>query len=332
MIDDRKVTQNDFQVLAAPYQHELLVHCYRMLGSVEDAEDALQETLLRAWRRIDSLRVQDSLRAWLYRISTNVCLDMLDQRKGRVMPTAAYPPADPDQPLPAPISEPVWLGPISEEYLDWKNVNPEAHYDRRESVTLAFLTLLQELPGRQRAILLLRDVLGWRSQEVADLFEISLPAVNSALQRARLTLTQRQAAQAFYKPAGPDDPRTSFLLARYVQAWETADTDGLLALLRDDAILSMPPLPAWFSGKNDIRKFIASYLFAGPDRGRFRLAATRANGCPAYAVYQRHNNLFHPAALQVLTLHQDKIARLDDFLVSDAHLFSRFGLPPYLTD
>jgi len=327
MLNDRKATQDDFQALAAPFQHELLVHCYRMLGSVEDAEDALQETFLRAWRRIETLRVQDSLRAWLYRIATNVSLDMLDQRKVRSMPTSTYPPADADQPLPAPIDEPVWLEPISEEYLDWENINPEACYDTRESVTLAFLTMLQELPGRQRAILLLRDVLGWKSQEVADVFEISLPAVNSALQRARLTLSRRRTTQAFYHSAGTSDPQLSFLLARYVQAWETADADGLIALLRDDAILSMPPFPAWFRGIPAIRKFLTGFLFAGPETRRFRLLATRANGGPAFAVYQRQDGRFLPAALQVLTLHQGKIARLDDFLVSDARLFSQFRLP-----
>jgi len=329
MIQDRKLTQGDFQALVLPYQHELIVHCYRMLGSVEDAEDALQETFLRAWRRFESLRAQETLRPWLYRIATNVSLDMIDQRKARVrsMPTRAYPPADPDKPLPAPLSEAVWLEPLSEEYLDWEAINPEARYETRESISLAFLTMLQELPGRQRAVLLLRDVLGWKSQEVADLLETSLPSVNSALQRARLTLAHRQAAYIFYKPAASDDPRTASLLARYIQAWETADTDGLMALLRDDAVLSMPPFPAWFNGKSAICKFISGYLFAGPDRLRFRLLATVANGSPAFAVYQLAGGVYRPGALQVLSLHEGQIVRLDDFLVLDERLFSRFHLP-----
>ena len=329
MIEDRKLTQGDFQALISPYQHELLVHCYRMLGSVEDAEDALQETFLRAWRRFETLRAQEALRPWLYRIATNVSLDMIDQRKTRMlsMPTSAYPPADPDQPLPAPLSEAVWLEPLSEDYLDWDNINPEARYEARENISLAFLTVLQELPGRQRAVLLLRDVLGWKSQEVADLLETSLPSVNSALQRARLAMVRSQAARALYRPANPNDPLTTSLLARYVQAWETADTDGLMALLRDDAILSMPPYPAWFSGKAAIRKFIGGYLFAGPDPLRLRLVTTRANGSPAFAVYQQAGGQFRPSALQVLTLHEGQIARMDDFLVSDERLFSRFHLP-----
>jgi RNA polymerase sigma-70 factor (ECF subfamily) len=332
MIEDRKLTQADFQALALPYQHELFVHCYRMLGSAEDAEDALQETFLRAWRRFESLRAQETLRPWLYRIATNVSLDMIDQRKARMrsMPASAYPPADPEKPLPAPISEPVWLEPLSEEYLDWDNINPEARYETRESISLAFLTVLQELPGRQRAVLLLRDVLGWKSQEVADLLETSLPSVNSALQRARLTLTRRQASQAFYPSHSPDDPLTAALLSRYVRAWETADTDGLMALLRDDAILSMPPYPTWFNGKPDIRKFFAGYLFAGAQPLRVHMLATRANGSPAFAVYQYNKGQFRPSALQVLTLHENKIARMDDFLVSDERLFARFRLPPHL--
>jgi RNA polymerase sigma-70 factor (ECF subfamily) len=332
MIEDRKLTRGDFQALISLYQHELLVHCYRMLGSPEDAEDALQETFLRAWRRFETLVAQEALRPWLYRIATNVSLDMIDQRmrlrmRTRSVPTSAYPPADPDQPLPAPLSEAVWLEPLPEEYLDWDNINPEARYEARESINLAFLTVLQELPGRQRAVLLLRDVLGWKSQEVADLLETSLPSVNSALQRARLTMVRSQAARTLYHPANPDDPRTTSLLARYVQAWETADTDGLMALLRDDAILSMPPFPAWFSGKAAIRKFIAGYLFAGPEPLRFRLVATRANGSPAFAVYQREGGQFRPSALQVLSLHKGQIVRMDDFLVSDERLFSRFHFP-----
>jgi RNA polymerase sigma-70 factor, ECF subfamily len=331
MIEDRKLTQGDFQALISPYQHELLVHCYRMLGSLEDAEDALQETCLRAWRRFETLHAQEALRPWLYRIATNVSLDMIDRRmRRRSMPASAYPPADPNQPLPAPLSEAVWLEPISEDYLDRDNLNPEARVEARESISLAFLTLLQELPGRQRAVLLLRDVLGWKSQEVADLLETSLPSVNSALQRARLTMVRSQAARTFYRPANPDDPRTTSLLARYVQAWETADTDGLMALLRDDAVLSMPPYPAWFNGKTAIRTFIAGYLFAGPEPLRFRLVAARANGSPAFAVYQQSGSLFRPSALQVLSLHAGQIVRMDDFLVSDERLFSRFHLPLHL--
>jgi len=183
---------SEFEKLTDPYRRELLVHCYRILGSLDDAEDALQETLLRAWRRLDTVRVSAALRAWLYKIGTNVALDMLSSRKARTLPNIAFAPADPHDPLPAGTYDPIWLDPLPDEYVDGFIANPEAQYETHESITLAFLTALQTLPGRQRAILILRDVLGWKTQEVAALLDLSLPAVNSALQRARATLKKRQ--------------------------------------------------------------------------------------------------------------------------------------------
>lgn len=325
-----------FQKLTEPYQRELLVHCYRFLGSLEDAEDALQEAMLRAWRRLDTLQMQASLRAWLYKIATNVSLDMIDHRKARSLPILTSPPADPSAPLPAPLLEPVWLEPIPEEYLDPANLSPEARYEARESISLAFLTLLQTLPGRQRAALILCDVLGWKAQEAADLLELSPAAVNSALQRARASLKKQQPALAPEKTRLADDAQTADLLARYTRAWETADAASLADLLREDVVLTMPPLPAWYRGRAAILAFLAGHLFAGqagPPLARFRLIATRANGGPAFAVYQRdEQGVYRPAVLQVLTLGEGGIARMDDFLVVDDRLFKRFHLPAILAN
>ncbi len=321
----------EFNSLTGPYQHELLVHCYRILGSMDDAEDALQECMLRAWRRLDTLNDPGALRAWLYKIATNVALDLLDRRKARSLPPELSVAADPHRPLDAPLDEAVWLEPLPDGYLERNSFSPEARFDSRESVTLAFLTVLQQLPGRQRAVLVLRDVLDWNTQEAADCLEITLAAVTSALQRARVTLKKYQEQRAAIKSALAGDANTAALLARYVTAWEDADANRLVALLREDAILSMPPLPGWYQGSLAIRDFFALHVFKGLPRGSFRLAETRANACPALAVYQRADEgVYRPASLQVLTLDGGRIARVDCFLVSGERLFRRFSLP--LTD
>jgi RNA polymerase sigma-70 factor (ECF subfamily) len=299
----------------------LTVHCYRILGSLEDAEDALQETYLRAWRRLDSLRMYSALRAWLYKIATHVSLDMLDSRKARSMPTALYEPAESQDPLPDAIGDPIWLEPLPDTYLDGSFSSPESQYEAHESVTLAFLTALQKLPGRQRAVLILRDVLGFPAQEVADLLDQSVVSVNSALQRARTTL---KSYPSEYRVT-TNDQQTTALLAQYVQAWEAADSARLVALLREDAILTMPPLPTWFRGRTAIQRFLDTHLFNSAFH--IRLIPTRANGCPAFAVYQQMDGLFRPAALQILTVADGQIARIDDFLTSDSRLFARFDLP-----
>jgi RNA polymerase sigma-70 factor, ECF subfamily len=319
----------DFQALTAPFQHELLVHCYRMVGTLEDAEDALQETLLRAWRKLDTLQAPGALRAWLYKIATHVTLDGIAYRKARGLIAPATPPADPHALLPAPLLEPVWLQPLPEELQDF-SPTPEAQYDAHESISLAFLTLLQNLPGRQRAVLILCDALGWSAQEVAGLLDLSPAAVNSALQRARATLKRVRPQLGLDQNRLRSDEPGSDLLERYARAWETADTAGLAALLREDVILSMPPLPAWFQGRESVLAFLASHLFAGG--GRFRLLPTRANGAPAFAVYQRdEQGIYRPAVLQVLDIAGGQIARMDDFIVFDERLFSRFGLSSTLT-
>jgi RNA polymerase sigma-70 factor, ECF subfamily len=324
--------QEAFEHLTGPYQRELLVHCYRMLGSLEDAEDVLQETLLRAWRRLDSFEGRASLRAWLYKIATNASLDALDRRPKRVMPQAMQPPAGPNDAFPGPAQEHVWLEPLPDALIDERLVtNPEARYEARESVALAFLAALQNLPGRQRAVLILRDVLGWKAGEAAELLSMSVAAVNSALQRARTTM------QGYSRSAQPHlavvvtppvDTQTASLLARYVEAWEAADAAKLVSLLREDAVITMPPLFLWYRGREAILEFLDTYLFRGAAGGRFRLVPTRANGVPAFAVYQRdEKGTYRPAALQLLTIEAGRIAEINDFLVSDDKLFSRFGLP-----
>ena len=317
-----------FEHLIDPYRRELLVHCYRMLGSLEDADDAMQETLLRAWRKLDSFEGRAPLRAWLYKIATNAALDALSGRRPRVTPIATFAPAEPNEPLPGPIHEAIWLEPLPDELVDLRvSANPEARYEARESVTLAFLSVLQYLPGRQRAVLILRDVLGYGAGEVATILDMTTVAVNSALQRARATMQQRLSGRAEQGSTATRDEQTASLLSRYVQAWEAPDANVLVALLREDATLSMPPIPAWYRGRADIGEFLTRYIF-NDARARYRLLPTRANGCPAFALYQDTGlGQYRPAALHVLTLASGQIAELDDFLVSDERLFVRFGLP-----
>lgn len=319
-----------FEQLTDPYRRELLVHCYRMLGSYEDAEDVLQETFLRGWRHLASLQQGASLRAWLYKIATNASLDALDSRRVRGLPYTTHPAAVPGEPFAPPVQEPIWLEPLPDALLDERpTTNPEAQYEAHESVTLAFLTALQTLPGRQRAVLILRDVLGWSASEAAETLDMTEPAVNSALQRARATL------QSDSKPRRPapraDDAQTAYLLARYVAAWESSDAPALVALLREDVVLTMPPLPTWYQGRAAIQGFLEGYLFANFTAGRFKLAATQANGSPAFAVYQSDDaGIYRPSALHVLTLTDGQIAEINDFLTFDDRLFARFGLSPIL--
>jgi RNA polymerase sigma-70 factor, ECF subfamily len=315
-----------FQQLADSYRYELIVHCYRILGSIEDAEDALQETLLRAWRRFDTLKQQSAVRAWLYKIATNVALDMLAKAKSRSLPPMTMPSADPEAELPQPVNDPIWLDPLPETYLSAYHTNPETQVEALEYISLAFLEALQRLPGRQRAILLLCDVLDWKAQEAADALSMSLAAVNSALQRARATLKKAQPqAVAASTPINAD---TKVLLNRYVHAWESADLTSLLALFREDAILTMPPFPMWFLGRGAIGTFLQKVVFAGKNPDTFRLTATTANDAPAFALYERSaGGGFVCVALQVLTLYRGQIARIDDFLALESPLFRRFHLP-----
>jgi len=317
--------QQAFAQLVEPHRHELLVHCYRILGAFEDAEDMLQETLVRAWKRLDSLEDNSALRAWLYKIATNACLDVLDARKRRGLSKELYTRGDPTRPLPRPAQEAVWVEPFPDDMIDGQpDIYPEARYEVRESIKLAFVAALQKLPGRQRAVLLLYDVMGWDAKAVADTLDMTTAAVNSALQRARRTLKKTE-----NKPVSIhlDEPLSS-LLTRYVAAWEAADSAALVATLREDVALTMPPFPVWFGGQADVKSFLDGYLFKSVSPFRVRLEALRANGCPAFAVYQMDSSgIYRAAALHVLIIRDGAINEINDFLTFDGKLFTSFGLP-----
>jgi RNA polymerase sigma-70 factor (ECF subfamily) len=325
------MNDEEFRELTEKHRRELTVHCYRMLGSLADAEDMLQETLLRAWRGIAGFEGRSSLRTWLYRIATNTCLDALAQRKRRALPSTSGVPGDPAAPLPAPATDLAWIGPLPDQLLaGGAERGPEARYSERESVALAFVTTLQTLPARQRSALLLRDVIGFSADETGEILGLSTAAVNSALQRARRSLEEQAGADS--KAAFPtDDDATRHLLERFVRAWEAADVSELVALLREDAVFSMPPLPLFFQGRESIRAFLSSFIFAS-DRS-FRVVSARANGQPAVAIYQRDEaGRYRPAALDVLCVDGAAISAIHAFLVIGDHApsFSRFGLPDFL--
>jgi RNA polymerase sigma-70 factor (ECF subfamily) len=305
-----------FASVVEPFRRGLHVHCYRMLGSLHDAEDQLQETLLRAWRGLDTFEGRSSLRAWLYRIATNACLDALKQRRRRLLPDAYAAPADPHTaPAPDRLDVP-WIEPYPDRLLDGA-ADPARHYETREATTLAFVTTIQLLPPRQRAILLLRDALGFTAGETAAILETTHDAVNAGLRRARLTLGN--AAIGAAAPPTSDEER---LVARYVEAWEAGDVDALVRLLREDARMTMPPTPSWYDGREAIGAFLAAF-FDGVGAGS-RLLVTRANGQPAAAVYVRLDDEYDPLALQVLTIDAGRIAAITGF--TDEALFPLFCL------
>jgi RNA polymerase sigma-70 factor (ECF subfamily) len=327
-----------FSELTEPYRRELQVHCYRILGSFHEAEDLVQETFLRAWKRLATYEGRASFRAWLYKIATNACLDFLDQRRvRRLLPPDAGPAADPEGAIQPPAAEMTWLEPFPDEWLrDPASVNPEARYTNSESVSLSFLTALQVLPPRQRAVLILRDVLDFSAQETADVLEITISSANSALHRARVTLAER------YHGGEPEsatksltDERTQWLLDHFVRAWENADVAGLVALLKEDAILAMPPSPSWYQGREAVEVFVAATVFAdggmftGKASDRWRLVPMRANAAPAFAIYQRAESHDYQAfGIHVLACEADKLAQIISFI--DPSLLHLFGLPTSL--
>jgi RNA polymerase sigma-70 factor (ECF subfamily) len=304
-----------FDELVDPHRHELLVHCYRMLGSIDDAEDAVQDTLVRAWRGRGTFRRAISFRAWLYRIATNVCLDLLEHRgriRGHELSLEVEP--APDRFLEQPLDE----------------TAPQARIDARESVSLAFLTVLQLLPPRQRAILLLRDVLALRASEVADLLELSVPAANSSLQRARATMRRHFApkGESARWPA-PSGAQIRSLLDRYVKAWETADIIALVGLLREEALLAMPPRPS-IRGADRIGAFLEAAIFANQPRRRLVPALT-ANGSPAFGAYAcSADGACRAFALLVLEVDRGAIARIVAF--TDPTLLDRFEIARALAE
>ena len=318
-------SQQAFELLTEPHRRELQVHCYRMLGSILDAEDMVQETLVRAWEKLHTFEGRAPLRAWLYRIATNVSLDELAKRTKRSLPQELYPAADPMTPLSPAIMDPIWIEPFPDAWLEPTGTDPAVRYDQRESVTLAFMVALHSLPPRQGAILLLRDVLGLRSKEVADLLDLSTSAIESALYRARNTLSKKYSAPT--PVALVSDPVAKDLLDRYVNAWEAADIEGLIALMRDDATFPMPPSPTWVRGRDQIRSFVAENILDGDARGRWRLLPTRANGQPAFAWYRRNpdGSAFASFAIQVVSVEAGLVADATTFVFPQ--LFATFELP-----
>src|SRR5687768_7320580 len=330
--------EHQFGELTEPYRRELQVHCYRILGSLHEAEDMVQETMLIAWKRLNTYEGRASFRSWLYKIATNSCLDFLDQKKSRrLLPFEKLPPSDPQTPILSPTPEITWLEPFPDEWLSDKSAtNPEARYSDTESISLAFLTALQTLPPRQRAVLILRDVLDFSAIETGDVLELTVSSVNSALHRARTTLSQRYPRGEMEDPTMPaTDERTQRLLDHFVQAWERADVDGLVALLKADAAFAMPPSPSWYQGLEAIRMFSATTIFADdgmfPGKGlnRWRLLPTRANGSPAFAIYQRdENDEYQAFGLIALTFQEGKLSQIISFI--DPSLPLLFGFPAKL--
>ncbi len=314
----------EFARLADPFRPELLAHCYRMLGSVEDAEDAVQETYLRAWRSYGKFEGRSSLRQWLYRIATNACLRALEQGSRRPLPSGLGGPGDdPAAPLTTAGSEVRWLQPIPGPLLETQPADPATVVASRGSVRLALVAALQHLPARQRAALILRDVLGWRAAAVAELLDMTTSAVNSALQRARAQLAQ--VAPAEDDLGEPAEPDRRALLDRYVAAFETADGTALEQLLREDVELEMPPFVTWFAGRQAVLRFFSSQVLAG--LGQFRMVPTTANGQPAAAAYSRgRDGVYRPHAVHVLSLTSTGVTRIVAFL--DPGRFAAFGLPP----
>jgi RNA polymerase sigma-70 factor (ECF subfamily) len=310
------------------FRRELTGYCYRMLGSGFEAEDAVQETMIRAWRAASTFEGRSSVRSWLYRIATNVCLDMHRAVQRRARPMEIGPSSPPDESHLGPlIAEPHWVTPIADEKIQPENADPGEIAAYRDSVRLAFITALQHLPPRQRAVLILCEVLGWHAAEAAELLESTVPAVNSALQRARATMATLQPSPARDQLS----PRHEELLARYVEAFERYDIEAFVQLLREDAIQSMPPFAMWLQGARNIGDFM---VLPGPSACRgSRLVPLHANGCPAFAQYKPDpGGGFVPWAIQVLELDDGKVAELSHFLamLDPVRLFESFGLPLHL--
>jgi RNA polymerase sigma-70 factor, ECF subfamily len=313
----------EFGLLADPYRAELLAHCYRMLGSVHDAEDQVQETLLRAWRSYADFEGRSSMRTWLHRIATNTCLRALETRSRRPLPSGLGEPGeDPDGPVPVPNLDVPWLQPFPDALTGRGADDPAAIVTARASMRLALIAALQYLPPRQRAVLILRDVLGWHAAEVADLLGMSTPAANSALQRARGQIAGLAPAEDDILE--PDDPKVRDLLARYVAAFETADVAALTDLLRADAVLEMPPMAVWFTGRDQVCRFLRRRVLVRP--GDFAMTAAAANGQPSLAAYELGDDGdYHAHAIQVLDVRDGRISRIVSF--NDGDLFPAFGLP-----
>jgi RNA polymerase sigma-70 factor (ECF subfamily) len=321
------VDERTFGEQLEPHRRELHAHSYRMLGSVQDAEDAVQETLLRAWRGLDQFEGRSALRSWLYTIATNVCLRMIERRPARVLPIDYGPPADPHVSLSPPLVESTWIEPYPDAELGLADVfaAPEARYEAREAVELAFIAALQHLPARQRAVLILREVLGFSGAEVAAALDTTPASVYSLLQRAHATLDERlpdRSQQATLRLLG--DEELSGVVNRFVDAWSRGDVDTIAEMLTETASLAMPPTPTWLRGRGAIATFLRRTALDGTRS--WRLLPTSANGQPAMVAYLRDPaGRYRPYGLTVLTLGEDGIAEINTF--RDPSAAERFGLP-----
>ena len=313
----------DFTGLTSQFRSVLLAHCYRMLGSADEAEDLVQETYLRAWRSYEGFEGRSSVRTWLYRIATNVCLTALERRGRRPLPSGLGGPAEDAQTPVVAGPEVPWLQPLPDALLAGEGEDPAAVTVSRAGIRLAFVAALQYLSARQRAVLIMRDVLQWPAAEVAELLGMTTTAINSGLRRARAQLARALPAED--ELAEPAEPDRRAVLDRFAAAFENADVSGLAELLREDVALEMPPLLTWFSGRADVvRFFAAASVFAAP--GQLRLVPVRANGQPAFAAYQREpDGVYRAYAVTVPTVTATGIARIVTFF--DPDLFGSFGLP-----
>jgi RNA polymerase sigma-70 factor (ECF subfamily) len=319
-----------FRALTEPHRKELQAHCYRMLGSLHDAEDALQNTLLAAWQSLDRFEGRASIRTWLYRIATNQCLSTLRASKRRPAKEWNIPGIEP--PEPTTLGEVVWLEPYPDTLLEGAinaPLGPEARYEQTEAISLAFITALQLLPARQRAVLILREVLGYHAHEVAEMLDTTVESVTSALKRARATLQHRlPSPDPGEAPTAPDSPAERALVTKFVAAYQTGDVDALVALLTADVRVSMPPIPLEYQGRDVVARFYATVFH--PDR-TYDLVPTRANSQPAFGAYlhTRTGGIRHGAGLLVLTVTGGRICALTRF---DNDVLPRFGLPLSLPD
>jgi RNA polymerase sigma-70 factor (ECF subfamily) len=319
-----------FGDLVDRFNGELRLHCYRIVGSVQDAEDLVQETMLAAWRGLDGFEGRASLRTWLYRIATNRCLNALRDGARRTRALGPPPEGTPTPPPPTRLREPVWLEPYPDALLD-SSPQPGARYELREAIGLAFMVALQRLPPRQRAVLVLRDALGFRAREVAEMLGTSEIAVNRALQRARAAIERGSPPVGRDAAPLPGSRSERELVARFTACFEAGDIPGVIALLTHDAVLTMPPEPLEYEGPGAILEFLST-VPAGGALERFRLVPTRANGQPAFGCYLRdpRTPIGHAYGLMVLTLSGDHIAAITGF--PDTSVFRSFGLPRTLAD
>lgn len=323
--------EDAFTDLIAPYRAELRAHCYRMLASLADADDALQETMLRAWSALAGFESRSSLRSWLYRIATNASLRMIEQRRRRLLPIDYGPAADPHTALDEPLTESIWLEPYPDVELgvDAALLGPDARYEQRETIELAFAAAFQHLPARQRAVLILRDVLGFSARETAEALGTTSVSVDSALQRAHKATEKRvpaQTQQATLRALG--DGKLRDIVNRFADAWERKDVEAVVAMLAEDARMTMPPWASWYRGRGDIEMFLRGWPLSA--RKRWRVLSTGANGQPAVAGYlwDDRASAYGPETIIVLTFHAASIEEITAF--RSPELFPRFGLPAQL--